>query len=891
MASREMALLRCGGVAFPTLLVLLVAASAGATSSSKASASPMAGNGHNITFDGKVFIARRGDNNQHGWYAMVLRPGKIAYVPHGLNLNAGALSPPVQISDASNGENALAMCETSPDSTPYACDEGGAAAAGGPFACYDLYVFDSNAEADQYNGLRRRQLKVWIASPDTDSAVVHKHQWIGGMIPVTGSNGADFRGIEPTVTRDGHLMIWQGHPANKGKIDILMYASSDEACAVSWDGPHNLSHLYVDPKTKGKYPLAEKQLRAADGTPFQDGEKFRGAYPWLFGEGDALIFTSVNLPCKSPENPPGCGPRRGGLAVIGYPTNWGIGHIDGALNPATDDHVRLFFSSPGPKSFPQLPVTSGADVWPFFGSNTANFGDVVFDDALDGQYAGVWLMNESVNTAGKLDLGHSPDSGGYFNTAEVHGAVFPKANNGLFGKALVFGGDGDRLKVPHSKTLNPVNAITVELWLRPQSAVDCDGNNNYRVLLAKGPLGPGAYSLILEEGEILQARVLAGGVERSVAGVPVPLPIDKWSHVGFTYDGATGAMRLWVDGALAGEASHPPAVLDGSKHALTIGGPGGARPKCPNTDGSFHGLIEEARISRVVRDLSVAARPGNRSRFVQQQVPLTVAAGQPFSATFTFRNVGTHAWSSSTAHVLGAQSPQDNSTWGTGRVALPAGRFETGETVLIPATLTAPATPGTYAFQWRVLQEGSEWFGEFSEPLELAVVDACPGGCDDADACTVDSCDATANACVYAAAVDCGDGFDCTVDLCDAVTAECSWDDAACECQADEDCDDADPLTTDTCRLADRTCLFVVVEPDPVPDAGPEPAAAEAEPDAPAVDAGIAAVDTNTVEPPPAETIDEPSTGGCSSVPGSHPWLPVLLLVLAAAAILSRRRA
>ena len=50
----------------------------------------------------------------------------------------------------------------------------------------------------------------------------------------------------------------------------------------------------------------------------------------------------------------------------------------------------------------------GVDVWPFFGSNTSNYTEVVFDDGLDGQYAGVWLMNGEVFPnveIGEVDFG------------------------------------------------------------------------------------------------------------------------------------------------------------------------------------------------------------------------------------------------------------------------------------------------------------------------------------------------------------------------------------------------------------------------------------------------------------------------------------------------------
>src|SRR5690606_35218167 len=109
----------------------------------------------------------------------------------------------------------------------------------------------SNAYADQYNGLRRRRLKVVVASPNTADARVHRHEWFGEREPLRNALGRDLRGIEPTVTRDGRLMVWQGHPDNDGKIDVLMYATNDDPCgAGDWDGPHNLSHMHVDPRVR-----------------------------------------------------------------------------------------------------------------------------------------------------------------------------------------------------------------------------------------------------------------------------------------------------------------------------------------------------------------------------------------------------------------------------------------------------------------------------------------------------------------------------------------------------------------------------------------------------------------------------------------------------------------
>jgi MYXO-CTERM domain-containing protein len=601
-------------------LAALLPAPAFAASSTQAPETPMHGNGHNVSFDGRLFIAKRGgDNASGGWFALVFRPEGVALDGDGFpDMTQGAFSAPSHIQVYEAGENALAMCETDPDNTPFACDEAGNASGAGPYDCYDLWVIDSNAYPDQHNNFRRRRLKLWVASPDTANASVHKHQWFGAREPLAGTGGAELRGIEPTVTRDGKLLLWQGHHDNDGRIDLLVYATNDNPCAATgWDGPHPLAHMVNDPKAAA-YPLAERQLRAADGDLFEDerelfgglytedADQFHGAYPWLFPDGDAVIFTSIVVPCRSENDPVGCGPRRGGIAVIGYPTNWGLAHVDGAVNPMTDDQVRLFFSSPGPVQFDSIPVTEGIDVWPFFGSNTRNYTEISFDDGLDGQYAGVWLMNESVDKGGDIDRGRTPDTSGYFNTGVVHGGVFPAANSGPVGKVLELNGVDAWVEVPHSVSLEPVNAITVEAWLRPDSAADCGAGNNWRALVDKGGLD-GAYGLVLEEDMTLKARVRVDGQTLELHSTQ-SVPVGQWSKVAFTWRGWPGDMSFWIDGVETARQTVGTGTLDGSGATLALGGPGVTRPACADGNGYFHGALEEVRVSRVDR-YSPAAPP------------------------------------------------------------------------------------------------------------------------------------------------------------------------------------------------------------------------------------------------------------------------------------------
>lgn len=573
-----------------------------AATSSDSVFSPMGGNGHNVTFDGRVFIVRNGpDAPTGGWFATVLRPENIGFRADGLpRLNQGAFAPMTLIQPFEAGENALAICQ--PTATPVRCDEAGNPSATGPHACYDLQVIDSDATVVTGNTMRRRALKLWVSDPQTANAAVHKWEWGPTRDFLSSASGAELKGIEPTVTEDGKLLVWQGHPDNDGKIDVLMYATNQTACGLDgWDGPKNVGAMFTDPAVNGVYPLGERALRAADGTVYGPNDMLRGGYPWLFPDGEAINFTSVPLPCRDTEDPPGCGPRRGGFAVIGYPTNWSLAHIDGGVNPDTDQTVRLFFTSPGPDTFPQIPVTPGLDVWPMFGSNTQNYVELVFDDGLDGNYAGVWHMNEMVTRDGELDRGRTPDVSGYFNTGEVVGAVFPLRNNAPGGKALVFDGVGAHVRVPHSSTLDPVNAITIEMRLQLDADPNCDDANNYRYLIGKGNIGDGSYSIILEQDRHLQARVNVGGEQRALVST-MPLEVRQWSDIALRYDGATGEMSFTFDGAPAGEVTYAPGTLTGSTADLTIGGPGGVRDACPDGDGAFAGAIDEVRISRSDRE-------------------------------------------------------------------------------------------------------------------------------------------------------------------------------------------------------------------------------------------------------------------------------------------------
>jgi hypothetical protein len=86
--------------------------------------------------------------------------------------------------------------------------------------------------------------------------------------------------------------------------------------------------------------------------------------------------------------------------------------------------------------------------------------------------------------------------------------------------------------------------------------------------------------------------------------------------------------------------------------------------------------------------------------------------GKYYSVSVTMTNTGNVPWTQTNYH-LGSQNPRDNFTWGTNRAYLPAA-VQPGGTATFTFTVRAPSSNGDYNFQWLMVQEGVQWFGQFT---------------------------------------------------------------------------------------------------------------------------------------------------------------------------------
>ncbi len=125
----------------------------------------------------------------------------------------------------------------------------------------------------------------------------------------------------------------------------------------------------------------------------------------------------------------------------------------------------------------------------------------------------------------------------------------------------------------------------------------------------------------------------------------------------------------------------------------------------------------------------------DNAAFVAQNVPTAMTAGQTSTVTVTMQNTGTTSWAPSRdlGYKLGTQNPQDNTLWtGATRVYMnPGESVIPGQSKVFTFNITAPTTPGTYNFQWRMVHEAVAWFGASSPNVAVNVtappVTLCPG--------------------------------------------------------------------------------------------------------------------------------------------------------------------
>src|SRR6185295_2467456 len=178
----------------------------------------------------------------------------------------------------------------------------------------------------------------------------------------------------------------------------------------------------------------------------------------------------------------------------------------------------------------------------------------------------------------------------------------PARAPGRFGGGLQLDGLGDALVLPSTENLAFTNAFTVEAWIAPAS-FDYERSLWWT---------PSAMLSLRAEGTIVPMLLLTGGQVGFVSSRTVPL--NSWSHVAMTYDGAM--LRLYLDGVDAGSRPATGTLLSSAPEMGVIGG-----------TAEFAGTIDELRFYR--RALSQAEIRLDSATSIDPTLPLEVSARTP----------------------------------------------------------------------------------------------------------------------------------------------------------------------------------------------------------------------------------------------------------------------
>ena len=227
-------------------------------------------------------------------------------------------------------------------------------------------------------------------------------------------------------------------------------------------------------------------------------------------------------------------------------------------------------------------------------------------DSWDGNTAESSLYYDLVTTAATGDPsvnglvswwraeGNAYDSVGGNHGLSQGGTVFAE---GIAGQAFSFDGVDDYVDVPHADSLDfgPNQPMSLSLWVKRTST------SAVNTLLAKRPdCGSSAHYILQWYGPGDWFHFgSTGGLDNGVHTTADKLPLDSWTFISVTFDGAVATM--YINGeAVANHAMS----FDPNTVPLTIGG----EPTCGDF---FGGLIDEVKIyDRALSAAEVATLSG-----------------------------------------------------------------------------------------------------------------------------------------------------------------------------------------------------------------------------------------------------------------------------------------
>lgn len=195
----------------------------------------------------------------------------------------------------------------------------------------------------------------------------------------------------------------------------------------------------------------------------------------------------------------------------------------------------------------------------------------------DANLTAFWSFNNATQNA-TGDLAYDETG---VNNGTVIGAV-NNEGNGTVGMGYYFDGADDYIDVPNSASVNPIDAMTLSVWIRIPEYQD------WRRILTKGGSGYELYMLGLSSSNGIYFSLDNGGGQTYIDGA-TDIPLNKWAHVVGAWNGST--MYVYLNGVQQSETQPFSGPLTATTGTFKIG-----RSTAEGVPFLFKGSMDEIRI-------------------------------------------------------------------------------------------------------------------------------------------------------------------------------------------------------------------------------------------------------------------------------------------------------
>jgi peptidoglycan hydrolase-like protein with peptidoglycan-binding domain len=118
----------------------------------------------------------------------------------------------------------------------------------------------------------------------------------------------------------------------------------------------------------------------------------------------------------------------------------------------------------------------------------------------------------------------------------------------------------------------------------------------------------------------------------------------------------------------------------------------------------------------------IVAAGVNDSQFLSLTAPDTITVNSSTSSSIIFKNTGSTVWSNTGSYKLGSYDPYDNLNWSINRINLePSETIRPGQSKTFTFSLKAPSSIGEIGFNWKMVMEYIEWFGQATLSKKILV--------------------------------------------------------------------------------------------------------------------------------------------------------------------------